>query len=99
MRKYFLPVPLVAHSSTDLYIAKWSILIELFELHPVCRHETYPDTIFHITFYLPGRVCADLQIGHTSVAGFSSRITMVRTISLDVRFVVERVTLGHNPSP
>ena len=69
------------------------MLTELFGLHPVCLHETDPVTIFHVTFYLPGWVCAVLQIVHTSVAGFSSRITKVTTISVEVGFVVERVTL------
>jgi hypothetical protein len=69
------------------------MLTELLELHPACRHETYPVTNFHVTFYLRGWVFADLQIGYTAVAGFSSRIIMVRTISLEVRLVVERVAL------
>jgi hypothetical protein len=64
-------------------------------LHVVLKH---PVTIIHMTFYFPGLICADFQIGYTSVAGFTSRITMVRTISLEVGFVVERVSLGH-PSP
>ena len=34
-----------------------------------------------------------------SVAGFSSRITRVTTISVQVGYVVERVTLGHPPYP
>jgi hypothetical protein len=94
-----MTVSRVAHNSTDLYPAGWSLLTELFVRLLVCRHETYPVTIFHITFYLPGWVCAGLQIGYTSVAGFSSRITMVTTISVQVGFVLERVTLGHHPPP
>jgi hypothetical protein len=34
-----------------------------------------------------------------SVAGFSSRITKVTTILVQVGFLVERVTLGHPPPP
>jgi hypothetical protein len=70
-----------------------SMLTELLRLRPACRHETYPFTIFLITFYLPGLVCADLQIGYSSFAGFSSRITKVTTISVQVGFVAEIVTL------
>jgi hypothetical protein len=33
-------VPLVAHNSTELNPAGWSILTELLRLHHVCRHET-----------------------------------------------------------
>ena len=36
------------------------MLAELFGLHPVCRHETYPVTVFLITFYFPRWVCAVL---------------------------------------
>ena len=46
-----------AHIPTDLYHAGWSTLNELLMPHPVCRHDTYPVTIFHITFYLPRLVC------------------------------------------
>jgi hypothetical protein len=92
-------VSLVSHNSTDLYPAVRSILTEFFGLHPVCRHETYPATIFHITFYLPVWVCADLQIGYSSVAGSSCWITKVITISVQVGFVVDRVTLGHTTPP
>ena len=81
IRKYFLLVPLVARNSTRSYPAVWSVLTELFEFHLVCRHETYPVTIFHVTFSFPGCVCAVLQIGYTSVTGFSSRTTMVTTTS------------------
>ena len=97
LRKYFLSVPLVACDSTDSYSACWSIFTELFGLHPVCRHETYPVTIFHITFYFFGWICAVLQIGYSSVACISSRINKVTTISVQVGLVVERVTLGHPP--
>jgi hypothetical protein len=89
IRKYFLSVPLVARDSTDSYAAGWSVFPELFGLHLVCRQETYPVTIFHITFYFPGWVCADLQTGYSSVAGFSSRINKVTTLSVQVGFVVE----------
>ena len=97
--KYFFSVPLAPHNSTDLYHAGWSVLTQLLGLHPVCRHETYPVTIFHVTFYFSGWICADLKIEYSSVARFSSRITMVTTILVQAGFVVERVTLGHPPSP
>ena len=94
-----MAAPLVAHNSTDLYPAGLSVLTELFVRLTVCRHDTYPVTIFHITFYLPGWVCADLQIGYTSVAGFSYPITRVTTMSVQVGFVVKGVTLDISPSP
>jgi hypothetical protein len=72
------------------------MVTELFGLQLVCRHETYPVTIFHITFYFSGCVCEVLQIGYTSVAGFSSRITEVTTISVLVGFVVETGTSPPN---
>jgi len=75
------------------------MITALFELHPVFRHETYPVTIFHISFYLPGWVCAVLQKGYTSVAGFSSRITRVTILSVHFGFVLERMTLGHHHPP
>jgi len=56
-----LSVSAVAHNSTELYAEVWSMITELFGLHLVCRHETYPVTIFHISCYLPEGVCADLQ--------------------------------------
>ena len=92
-----MSVPLVAHNSTYLYPAVSSMLSQLFEIHSVCRHETYPVTIFPITFSFPAWVCAVLQIGYTSVAILSSRITKVKTISVQVGFLVERETLGHPP--
>jgi len=75
------------------------MLTELLGLHLLCRLETYPVTIFHITFFLLGWVFAVLQIGYPSVAGLSSRITTVTTISVQEGFVVERITLGHPPPP
>ena len=53
--------------------------------------------LFHKTYYFTGCVCAELQLGYRSVAGISSQITKVTTISVQVGFVVERVTLGHPP--
>jgi len=46
-------------------------------------------------------VCADLQIGYTSLAGLSSRRTSFTTVSVHVGFVVKKVTLGllYPPSP
>jgi len=49
IRNYFLSVPLVAHNSTDLYPAIWSMLTQLFELHLVCRHET---SCYHLSHNL-----------------------------------------------
>ena len=94
-------MPLVPHNSTELYPEGWSMLTELFGHYPVCRHETCPVTIFHITFYFPGWVCAVLQIGYSSVAGLSSRRTRFTTVSVHVGFVVKKVTLDlvYPPTP
>jgi len=89
-----LSFTLVAHNSTALYPAGWSMLTGLFGLHPVCRHETYPVTIFHITFYFPRWVCAVLVCRRLLISD-----NKVTTISVQVGFVVERVTLGHFPPP
>jgi hypothetical protein len=49
-KEMFFVGALVAHNSTDPYPAGWSIVTEDFELYHVCRHETYTDTVFPITF-------------------------------------------------
>jgi hypothetical protein len=66
-KKYFLSVPLVAHNSTDLYPAVWSMLTELFELHPACRHETCPVTIIHIKARLHGSPRLIITVESTKV--------------------------------